>query len=165
MIQTFVNKEKETVRKIEKLQIERLGTLLPLRKLCIKRKGQFYWELKPLFPGYLFINKELEALDIKKIIRLNHVIKILRNVKNPAMVPEKDMHLILSMMDENTQIPESSVFFLDDRVKIAAGPLKNLEGLITAVDKRKKRITVRLPFFNTHKNVQFSYELVDKIKE
>lgn len=165
VVQTFVNREKETLRRIERLDVEGLTTLLPLRKLCIKRRGEFLWEYKPLYAGYFFINKKLAPADIVRITRLNRVIRILRSRKNPVMVPEKEMKLIFSLIDENKRIGESRAFLVNDRVKIIAGPLKNMEGAITAVDKRRKRITVRLPFFNTDRNVQFSFELVDRLEE
>ena len=164
VIQTIVKKEKSIKEKIEKLTIEKLQTLLPLRKLCIRRKGNLLWELKSLFPGYFFINKELEPIDIKKITRLNGVVKILPNFKNPVTVPEDDMKLILSLMDNNEEIPESQIFYENDRVVVKAGPLMNMEGRIISVEKRKKRITIRLPFFNTYKDVQFSFELITKAK-
>ncbi len=165
VIQTIVNKEKSIKNRIDKLKIDNLITLLPLRKLCIKRKGKFSWELKNLFPGYFFINKKLESIDVKKISKLNGVVKILQNYKNPTIVPVEDMKLILSLLDNNAHIPESKVFYENDRVIIKAGPLMNMEGRIIAVDKRKKRITIRLPFFNTIKDIQFSFELIEKVNE
>ncbi len=162
VVQTIANKEISVKNKLEKLKIDSLLTLLPLRKLCIKRKGKFFWDLKSLFPGYFFINKQLKETDIKMIIQLNGVIKILKNMKSPTKVPENEMKLILNMMDKDEHIPESRIFFKNDRVIVKAGPLMNMEGFIISVDRRKKRITVRLPFFNTYKNIQLSFELISK---
>lgn len=165
VIQTIVNKEKRVKEKIEKLKIEKLRALLPLRKLCIRKKGELHWDLKSLFPGYFFINKKLQLTDIKNISRLNGVIRILSNSKKPVQVPTSDMELILSMINEQDQIPESRIFYKNDRVVVKAGPLMNMEGRITSVDKRKKRITIRLPFFNTYKNVQFSFEVIESVNQ
>lgn len=162
VIQTIVNKEKKVIKKVEKLKIEDLQTLLPLRKLCIKKQGRFSWDMQSLFPGYFFLNKKLQSADIKKLCRLDGVVRILASSKNPVPVPENDMKLVLSMMDSEGHIPESRVFYENDRAVIKAGPLMNMEGRIVAVDKRKKRITIRLPFFNTYKDVQFSFELIEK---
>ena len=74
------------------------------------------------------------------------------------------MKFILSMVDHENVIPESKIFYENDRVVVKAGPLMNMEGRIIAVDKRKKRIKIRLPFFNTYKNIQFSFELIEKVQ-
>lgn len=164
VIQTIVRKENKTKDRIEKLKMEELQALLPLRKLSIRRKGDYYWDLKPLFPGYFFINKILRPVDIKIITRLDGVVKILANSRNPKPVPEGDMKLILSMIDHQGLISESKVLYENDRVVVKAGPLMDMEGRIIAVDKRKKRIKIRLPFFNTFKDVQFSFEVVEKVR-
>ena len=164
VIQTIVRKENKIRDKIEKLKIEELQTLLPLRKLSIRRKGKYFWDLRPLFPGYFFINITLHPGDIKRITRLDGVVKILANSRNPKPVPEEDMKLILSMINHEGLIPESKVFYENDRVVVKAGPLMDMEGRIIAVDKRKKRIKIRLPFFNTFKDVQFSFEVVEKVR-
>ena len=163
IIQTFVNKENLIKRKVEKLQIEDLLILLPLRKLCEKRKGVFKWVLKPLFPGYFFINKMVDMLEVKLITKIDGVIKILQNNKKIIPVPEKDMEFILSLLDTENNIPESQGFMVDDKVKITAGPLINQEGRVMAVEKRRNRITVRIPFFNTYKDVQFSIDIINKL--
>ena len=162
VIQTIVNKEKIIKEKINKLQIEKLQTLLPFRKLWIKRKGRFQYDYKPLFPGYFFINKEIEPLDIKIIKKIDGVVKILGNSEGPVQVPEDDMKLILIMIDNENYIPESIVFYEKDKIMVKAGPLMNMEGRIISVDKRKRRIKVRLPFFNTYKEVQMSFEVIQK---
>jgi transcriptional antiterminator NusG len=163
IVQTLVNKEKNSILKIDKLNIEGMTTLLPFRKLCIKRKRELKWELKPLFPGYIFLNKKIEPSDIKQISRLQGVVRILAGYNDPVQVPTDDMELIFSMINEENQIPESKVFYENDRVVVKAGPLMNMEGQIIHVDKRRKRLTLRMPFFNTHKDVQFSLEVVEKV--
>lgn len=163
IIQTFVNKESSIKQKVEKLHIEDLITLLPLRKLCEKRKGIFKWVLRPLFPGYFFFNKLLDTTDIKLISHTAGIVRILQNNKKVTPVPVKDMEFILSLLDQDNNIPESQAVMVDDKVKITAGPLINQEGRVISVEKRRQRITVRIPFFNTYKDVQFSIDIVNKI--
>jgi len=162
VVQTIARKEKKTREKIEKLQIEKLQTMLPLRKLWIKRRGKFSLDYKPLFPGYFFINKKLNSSDVKRISRVDGVVKILASRQRIVSVPEKEMGLIISLIREDEIIPESKIFYKNEKVMVKAGPLVNMEGRIIAVDKRKKRIKLRLPFFNTFKDVQLSFELVEK---
>jgi len=163
VIQTKASNEEKVKRKVEKSKIENIITLLPKRKLWIRRKGEFFYELKPLFSGYFFIQVKMDPLIAKRIKKVPGVIRILGNQGVPKAVPPKEMAIIFSLMQEEDTIPPSKAFFINDRVKILAGPLFGMEGKIVAVDKRKRRIKIKLPLFNTYKEVYLSFEVVEKI--
>jgi len=162
VIQTRAGNEEKVKKKLEKQKIENLLTLLPKRKLWIRRKGDFFYELKPLFPGYFFIQAKMDPLTVKAIKKVSGVIRILGNKKSPQEVPPEEMKIIFSLMQEQNIIPPSQAFFVNERIKIIAGPLADMEGRIVSVDKRKKRVKIKLPFFNTYKEVYLSFELVEK---
>jgi len=150
---------------IDSLHIKGLDTLLPLRRLYIKRSSVFKWELKPLFPGYLFIHGKIDAESYKRIVKLTGVIKIIRNTrKEPKEVPEEEMRLIFDLMkfSEEEIIMESQAIMVNDRVSIVSGPLKGISGSIVSVNKRKQQATVRVPFFGTYKNINLSFEFLEK---
>lgn len=164
VVQTKAGDEEKVKEKIEKLKINNLQTFLPRRKLLIRRKGIFLYELKPLYPGYFFINMKLEPAILSKLYKVSGLIRILGDAKRkPKPVPENEMKIIFSMINENDIVVPSQALFVNDRIKIVGGPLKGLEGYITAVDKRKKRVKVKLPFFNSYKEVYLSIELLEKL--
>ncbi len=169
VVQTLGGKEFKTRDLVEKQKFKGIKTLLPKRRLLIRRKGEYKWELKPLFPGYFFINGNITPDIYKRIINLTGVVKILKdaNTNKPKEVSKKDMKLIFSLMTdkENEVIPESKAIEINDKVQIVEGPLKGIEGRIVDVERRKKRVKVKLPFFNTYKIVYLSYELIEKIEE
>jgi transcriptional antiterminator NusG len=164
VIQTKAGDEEKIKEKVDKLKIENLKTFLPKRKLLLRKKGKFFYALKALYPGYFFVNFKFEPSIVKKLKKIQGLIKILSNKNGiPKQVPPNEMSLIFSLTSENEIILPSEAFFVNDKIKIISGPLLGLEGQITAVDKRKKRVKVKLPFFNSFKEVYLSYELVEKI--
>ncbi|MBN1897420.1 MAG: antiterminator LoaP [Spirochaetes bacterium] len=162
VIQTRSGFEHKVKDRIEKTKIDNLLTLLPKRKLWIRRKGNFFYEIKPLFPGYFFIQVKMDPLIARSLKKVSGVLRILGNQGKPKTVPSKEMKIILSLMLHNQIIPPSKIFFLNERVKVIAGPLFGMEGKIVSVDRRKKRIKIRLPFFNVYKDVYLGFELVEK---
>ena len=104
----------------------------------------------------------MNPLIMKAIRRVPGVIRILGNKKSPQEVPPEEMKVIFSLMQEQDIIPPSQAFFVNERIKIVGGPLCGMEGKIVSVDKRKKRVKIKLPFFNTYKEVYLSFELIEK---
>jgi transcriptional antiterminator NusG len=51
---------------------------------------------------------------------------------------------------------------VDKRIRITAGPLKDMEGRITRVDRRKGRARVRLEMYADSFEVDFGFEALDK---
>ncbi len=53
--------------------------------------------------------------------------------------------------------------FFDEnkRIRIVAGPLKNLEGMIVRVDRRKGRARVRLALYEDSFEVDFGFEALE----
>ncbi len=168
VVQVMGGKEDKVRRLIKKQKFSKLTTLLPKRKLLIKKSGEYKWTLKPLFSGYLFINGRIKPDVYKRIVSLTGVVKIIRNSKNePKEVPEDEIKLIFELMEDkdNEIIPQSQAILVSDTVTIVGGPLKGMRGKIITIDRRKQRAKVNLPFFNTYKTVTLSFELLNKEKE
>ncbi len=165
VIQTRARNEQKTKDKIDKILGKKIKTLLPKRKLWVRRKGKFKYELYPLYPGYFFFQSKPEPEIIKTIKKTEGVIKILGRNGIPETVPPYEMRLIFNLMQEGDIVPPSQALFVNQKIKIIGGPLKGLEGKIVKVEKRKRRIKVRLPLFNSYRDVYLSYELVESIED
>jgi transcriptional antiterminator NusG len=58
---------------------------------------------------------------------------------------------------------EKSAAYFDEnrRIRVISGPLKNLEGMIVRVDRRKGRARVRLEMYEDSFEVDFGFEALD----
>lgn len=62
----------------------------------------------------------------------------------------------------NGLITLSKAFMEGERVRIASGPLKDLEGCITRIDKRNRSGQVMIMFNNRTVKVWLGYEMIEK---
>lgn len=114
--------------------------LLPKRRLIEKKSGKKREVNKIIFPSYIFVDTQ-DMLRFYLLIKgIPHIISILRDENFFLEVGEKEIKIILDMVDENGVIGLSRGIIVNQRIKIVAGPLYGREGLIRKIDKRKRRI-------------------------
>ena len=85
----------------------------------------------PMFPGYAFLNDELDKAAHVEVRRARGIAGILgEGWDRPARVPEKEIQAIRRVVD--SRLPTLPHPYLTEgrRVRIAAGPLVGLEGLL-----------------------------------
>jgi len=137
--------------------------LIPKKRINEKRKGKLYSVVKTLFPGYVFINADMNINMYYIIKKLPKVYKIL-NESNEfySRIQDYEMEPILQLTKKNDIIDYSKGFIKNSKVYIEEGPLKGLEGLIRKVDKRKCRAKIALDFMGSEKLVELGVELLRK---
>ena len=82
----------------------------------------------------------------------------------PLSLDDKKFVYQLSLNGEVAGI--SKVYFnKDDKIKVASGPMKGLEGEIIKVDKRKKRAKIKLTLYENSFLIDFGFELIEHFKE
>lgn len=129
-------------------------------KLSGKKRGQT--EVKPLFPGYVF----LATADVGD--EMLHILKEAKNFynflpNNAQICPLKgnDKRYILSLLRFGETATFSKAYFdKNDRIVIVSGPLTGFAGNIIRVDRRKQRVTVRLDLFSSISTFDLCYDVV-----
>jgi len=99
----------------------------------------------PLFPSYVFARFTL--LDVHTILRLPGVSTIVRLGGQPAAIPEREIENVrrfATVVAELGLEPEPVPYLGEgDRVRVAAGPLRGVEGVV--VERRgRHRVLVGL---------------------
>lgn len=119
---------------------------LPMRLMPVRRKGQEVQEMRPLFPGYLFWEAEsLMPGDTLAWRTIPWFYKILGNKSGPLALYGQELDMIRHFMGFGTTIGPSMVRFkIGDKLEVIHGPLKGLEGSIVRVNRRKRRVRLRL---------------------
>ena len=137
-----------------------IRTLIPQRKLMERHGGKMKEVSRLLFPGYVFVYAFLDNESYYKIVAPDGVIEILGR-PTPAPVPVVEMAHVLKWCEDSELIGLSKVTD-GDRIKVVSGPLKNLEGQIVRVDRRKGRARVRLTLFGEPKEIDFGIEVLEQ---
>lgn len=166
-IQVLTEEEDDFARRLlPKLGPDRL--ILPKKLLPIRRRGTTRKEMRPLFPGYAFIQSEdiLSELDVYWTIRRTQgFVRFLRESPHPTPLSERDLSLIRHFISFGKCADTSKVTFDEhDRIVVLEGPLKGLEGRIEKVDRRKARARVRLDLYDSSFPIDLGFEVVERVE-
>lgn len=179
-VQTFSGAEKRS-RDIIHENFPNIKTLLPMRVLDIRKKGNTKRLIKPFFTGYFFIQTthELNIIEAKEIVTSARniglqtgIIRIVgtyidKTSRGSDVIPpiaDSEMEYILMLTQEQETVEFSDYVKDGDKVTIVAGPLKGLEGVIKRVNPRKKRISIMLKLLGEERNIDLGGELVQRIE-
>ena len=103
---------------------------LPLYK-CRRRWSDRIKEFAlPLFPGYLFCRFNL--LDRLPILKTPGVIQIVGSNRVPTPVDEAEISAVQTLVASDLPNQPWPFLAVGDRIRIESGPLRGLEGILTA---------------------------------
>ena len=136
----------------------------PRRRINIRRRGVLRLSTAAVFPGYIFIEAEKEAILAHQwdFRRTDGFYRFLKSNQNIRPLMERDLELVLHFIRRAGPIAGiSRVYFNDnDRIVVAEGPLMGLEGRIIKVDKRKKRAKIKLDLYDDSFSVDLAFEVM-----
>jgi transcription antitermination factor NusG len=104
-----------------------------------KRRAQV--EL-PLFPSYVFVRMDSHAR--LRVLQVPSVVHLVTFNGQPASVPEEDIEALRTAVNLRRAQPHP-YFSVGDRVRIKAGPLKGLQGILVK-QKSSSRMIVTVDF-------------------
>jgi transcriptional antiterminator NusG len=101
-----------------------------------RRKKIWY----PIFPGYLFVDTELNTESRLKVIKTRGVIKILGHEGIPAVIPEHQIDAIHKVIDSRKAICSFPYLKTGQIVRVVSGPLGGVEGIFVSERGKGKLI-------------------------
>ena len=122
------------------LQSKQLTSFNPTYQVLSKRKDRKKILRKPIFSGYFFVQAELDVELHLEILKTYGVIDLLKDHQRPLPIPDdqiEKVRLLEQHVERSVQIPD---FCAGDTVKIIAGPLTGLTGVVDRVNRRCLRI-------------------------
>lgn len=124
-------------------------------------KGHTTLERKILFPGYVFVQADPDSNFTAYMPRLR-VLYMLTNPDTGWRLAGRDEQFVRWVMTQNGVIEFSKAYKEGERIKIISGPLKDLEGFITRVDKRNQNGQVTLTFNGRTIKAWLGFDLVTR---
>src|SRR4030042_5449428 len=160
VLQVISNRESKIADNIMKLNLPYLKPFMPQKKIKIKKQGVIKDINVPLYPGYIFLKGNWKQKDAKKILQIQYTVKFIGGVNNPGYLKREEIDLINKIAKDGI-CNYSQVVNEGNKIKIISGPLKELEGQILSVDRRKQRATVFLPLLNSNVKVTLGFEFIE----
>ena len=124
LVQCKPNAAQITVRNLEN---QRFGTFLPLQEIT-KRKGRiFERQIRPLFPGYLFVQIDPNLGPWRQVNSTRGVNRLVRLGAQPSVVPNEIVEALMARCDtqsilRQTSETQSSQFHAGNQAQVTRGP-------------------------------------------
>ena len=148
------------------LQISPIKLLLPQREITERRLGKEHRVIKPLFPGYIFWEcEDIETAERDLLRKTPGFVRYLKDPHSGKLIPlsSTDREILGKFTSQGDIIRRSLVDFdRNNRIVVLEGPLTGAEGLITKVDRRKRRVRVRVTMNDKTFQFDLEYEQVKK---
>ncbi len=158
--------------RVEKFLRERLDTdvfvsFVPLHEYLFMSKGTIKRELKPLFPGYVFIESELSCKEFIKrtapiIYFSNDIVCILKYSDTEYALRESEKQMLLVLCNDERCIQSSIGFVEGDEIFITHGPLRGLESKIKRINRHKRQAWIEVEIMGDTRLVCVALEIVKK---
>lgn len=139
-----------------------LGRALTPRKVR-QRRMHGTWEEDKVFllPGYVFVYCEDTQTDAMTLLRLEHVIRVLRYADEPdGWLRGADLAFAQWIYGMDGVIGTLSAINEGSFIRITDGLLKDFNGEVLSVDRRKRLAKVRLDILDGSKIVWLNYDLL-----
>lgn len=106
-----------------------IETFLPLIHTLSRRRDRKKYVDIPLFPGYMFVCTDKERLfDVKFTRGVTRIIGT--DIDAPTPIPDKQILDIKAIMETEVQLDPFPYLKKGRMVRVKAGPLKGLEGIL-----------------------------------
>ncbi len=139
---------------------DELKALVPKRRMRERKEGKWHERIRPLFPGYVLLNGQIDNRTYDLISDMPEVIRLLKDTDGPQEIHENEIWVLLRLMAENEIIGYSKMYVQGEKVEVIDGPLFGLEGYIKAVNKRKGRVKVFLNLMGEPRIVELCIKMV-----
>jgi len=161
VLHTIAGREQRAALKLNRLLDQAFSFYLPRKEVIHTLKGQEKRVHKALFPGYFFVHKDIEMLAQHLSQKKWSGTAIPLRIRDRYLsVYPHEMERLFSMAGPDGIIPVSKGVCQGSRVKIVHGPLKQFEGEILFVNRRKKKARVRMNLMNRSVDVTLGLELI-----
>jgi len=153
----------------EKLDTEEYLPFVPMKEMPYRSKGVVHKIRKPLFPGYVFVQTEIEPILVAE--KLSLALKNTRDFysilhygdnEKDVVVREEERLYWERLFDADFCVVGSVGFIEGDTIWITSGALIGLEGQIKIINRHKREAVVEMAMMGAVREVAVMLEIVEK---
>jgi transcription elongation factor/antiterminator RfaH len=162
-IYTKLNQEERANSNLKAWEVETFSPQLKERHYA-HFTGKYAYQIKPLFPRYIFARFNLELL-LSKVKFTRGVNGIVSYGKSPSPVDDQIIVLMKSQVGGDGCIQVKEDLNVGDKVVIKGGPFENFIGVFKGSLKDAERVRVLLTTVKYQSHVIVEKDLVKKLPE
>ena len=125
---------------------KRLASFLPEIEVWSKRKDRKKKISVPLFPGYIFVEANLDNETKLAILKTSGVVRILGKKENaePLPVPDAKIRAIQRLLEKKVEIFTMQYPKEGEPAKITDGPFAGIEGTVVKADPERELFVISI---------------------
>jgi len=136
-------------------------TFLPRITLPARRRDRKVILNLPLFPGYLFINADMDQVTYLDVIRIKGVVRLLGVKGDLSPVPQEIIDSINAMIGSGRPCYPYRFIKIGTRVRILEGPLAGISGIVVHCREKKRKLVVSVELFHRAVAVELEDDAVE----
>jgi transcription termination/antitermination protein NusG len=138
--------------------------LVPVERVVeLGKGGQRKTSSRKFFPGYIFVNMELNDETWHVIKNTPKITGFVGHSTAPPEVPEAEVREIAQQMQEGALKPKPKVLFeVGESVKVIDGPFQDFNGTVEEVRPEKGKVRVLISIFGRATPVELDFIQVEK---
>jgi transcription antitermination factor NusG len=149
-------------RVCEQLQRKRFEVFLPTLRVPSRRRDKRVTLEQPLFPGYLFLRFAPSREGWVTVASTDGVVRLLGDGWDALQpVPEQDVEAVRRLVTQEGAHPVPWIR-VGDRVRIAAGPLAGLEGLVRVECRGRATFVVNVDLLQRSVGLELDAALLER---
>lgn len=150
VVNTHANSEKRAIANLER---QGWPCFCPLVSRTSRRGERLLTQLRPLFPGYVFVSLDPGRSRWRSVDSSFGVRSIVKHGDLPAALPEGCVDALMNMSDGDGVFSFASRFRPGDRVQFLSGPFSDFVGSLETLDPQG-RIVVLLDLLGRQSRVR-----------
>jgi len=138
--------------------------LVPVERVQeLGKGGQRKISTRKFFPGYIFVNMELNDETWHVIKNTPKITGFVGHSTMPPEVPEAEVREITQQMQEGQLKPKPKVLFeVGEAIKVIDGPFQDFNGTVEEVKPEKGKVRVLISIFGRATPVELDFVQVEK---
>lgn len=137
--------------------------LVPSKQIVRIKKGQKVQEAQKLFPGYVFINANINSNAYNLLNAIPKVMGFLGSKNNPEPVADEKMQTILNLSNEQIADNKNVIFEIGETLNVIEGPFESFSGAVEEFDSEKQKVKISILIFGRATSVELDISQVEKI--
>lgn len=151
---------------VARVNLERQGFQVYLPRIQLKKRRSHQWQvvIEPLFPGYLFLNVDLDHDNIAPVRSTIGVRAMVRFGVERVAVPDEVIEYLQQREPAgSSDVDSSNPFKPGDRVRILSGPFGGLEA-VYEMNRSDDRVLLLIEFLGRQSRVKVAVDDVAPAK-
>lgn len=170
VIHTYSGCEQKVKLNLEE-ELDRLGLrdkvmkmMIPTEDIIEVKGGKRKISARKCFPGYIFIQMDMDV-DMWYVIKnLPKVTGFLGGKAKPTPISEEEVNRLLNQLKTETSKPRPKVMYLHgESIRVVDGPFSNFNGVIEEINPDRGTVKVMVSIFGRATPVELEFTQIEKV--